>query len=172
MPKEKKSVLKIKAGATPATRPKKLEEGKALVEKETKKEEKMLTREQELFCQYYVTQEFFANGVKSYMEAFQVEPTPKGYESAKHGAYRLLQEVHICTRINNLLELSGLNDSFVDKQMEFMITQNADFWAKLTAMKMYNDLKNRVTKNIKHQGDKDNPLELKATITAVNFLDS
>jgi hypothetical protein len=111
-------------------------------------EERQLTQEQELFCQYYVAQEFFANGVKSYMEAYQVEPTPKGYESAKHGAYRLLQELHICTRINNLLELSGLNDNFVDKQMEFLITQNADFSAKVQAMKMYNDIKGRVVKKL------------------------
>jgi phage terminase small subunit len=146
MPKEKKAVLKIKSKATPANRPKKIEEVKALECKVS-----LLTKEQELFCQYYVTQEFFANGTRSYIEAYGCEDE-KGYANAKSGATRLLSNAHICSRINDLLDLSGLSDEFVDKQMAFLITQNSDLTNKLNAMKMYNDLRGRIVKKLEMTG--------------------
>ena len=165
MPKEKKAVLKIKSKAKPATRPKTIKEVEVLAadqkqEKVVLSQEntvvklKEITKEQELFCQYYCTQEFFANGVQSYAEAYQIDLTKKGaYKSALNCASRLLQDVGICWRINELLDLSGLSDEFVDKQMAFLITQNADLTNKLNAMKMYNDLRGRIVKKLEMTGN-------------------
>ena len=50
--------------------------------------------------------------------------------------------------IDYLLELRGLNDPFVDKQLELLITQNADFKSKLGAIKEYNVLKSRITNKV------------------------
>lgn len=101
-----------------------------------------LTNEQEEFCKIYSSsEEFFANGTKSYMQAYKM--TPDQYKSAMVNASKLLSDAKICQRINELLELRGLNDQFVDKQLEFLITQNADFKTKATAIKEYNKLKQR-----------------------------
>lgn len=114
-----------------------------------------LTPQQELFCRLYAgDKEFFANGTQAYMEAFDI-PQNK-YRSAMVCAHKLLRKVNILNRINEILELRGLNDAFVDKQLEFMVTQNADFKSKMVAIKEYNALKGRVTKKVDltSQGDK------------------
>lgn len=110
-----------------------------------------LTLKQKEFCQLYVSKEFFANGVQSYIEAFKVDTTKTGaYQSAKSNAYRLLTNDDLLLYINHLLELNGLNDEFVDKQLSFIITQNADFGSKLGAIKEYNKLKQRIVSKIDH----------------------
>lgn len=90
----------------------------------------------------YVSKEFFANGVQSYMEAYSLKPDK--YYSAKENASRLLTNVDILLYINHLMDLSGLNDEFVDKQITMLITQNADFGSKLGAIKEYNRLRQRI----------------------------
>ncbi len=106
-----------------------------------------LNPKQELFCQLYATdKEFFGNGTDAYMEAYGIEP--KKWKVAAVNASRLLTKANILKRINELLELKGLNDPYVDKQLELLITQNADFRSKLGAIKEYNSLKQRVTKKI------------------------
>jgi hypothetical protein len=106
-----------------------------------------LTLKQELFCQYYTgDQEMFANGTSSYIEAYDVDLTVKGaYMVAAAAASRLLKNVKVLTRINQLLDLRGLNDQFVDKQLEFLITQNAEMPTKIAAIREYNKLKKRVS---------------------------
>jgi hypothetical protein len=154
MPKEQIKTLRIKAKAKPATRVKSTKEVKELATKNPiNPKAKQLTREQELFCQYYVTQEFFANGLKSYAEAYGMDTSdPTSYRSAKESASRLLRNVDICQRINELLDMQGLSDQFVDKQMAFLITQNDDFSTKLQAMKMYNDMHNRIKSRLEVTG--------------------
>jgi hypothetical protein len=44
-----------------------------------------------------------------------------------------------------LLEESGLNDQWVDKQLAFVITQYADIPSKVAAIKEYNKMRNRIT---------------------------
>jgi terminase small subunit-like protein len=112
---------------------------------------KGLNPQQELFCQYFASdREFFGNGVQSYIEAYDVNVTHKGaYNAARVSAHRLLTNANILKRIDTLFEASGLNDTFVDKQIEKLIIQDADFSTKLSAIREYNALRNRITKNIR-----------------------
>ena len=117
---------------------------------------KDLTEQQELFCEFYATDtEFFGNGVKSYMKAYP----DSDYASARTGAYRLLTNAYILARINELLEDMALNDAFVDKQIAMLITQNADWSAKMAAIKEYNALKSRITKKIEVSTPDEEALE-------------
>ena len=107
---------------------------------------KKLNPKQELFCQLYSSdQEFFANGTQAYIEAYDIDVSKKGaYEAARVNASKQLTKANILNRINELLELRGLNDPFVDKQLEFLVTQNAELGTKLQAIKEYNKLKSRI----------------------------
>lgn len=110
-----------------------------------------LNPKQELFCQLFASdREFFGNGTQSYIEAYDIDVTKsKGaYASARTCAYRLLTNVDILDRINELLEEGILNDQFVDKQIAFLIAQNAELGTKLGAIREYNALKQRVTKKL------------------------
>lgn len=102
----------------------------------------------EKFCQLYTSQEFFGNGVHSYIEAYQIDMSKQGaYKSACANASRLLTKDKIIQRIDDLIIDGGLNDQYVDKQLLFLITQHADFKSKLGAIKEYNALKARTAKN-------------------------
>lgn len=109
-----------------------------------------LTEKQKKFCELYAThKEFFANGAQSYIEAYGLDINKKGtYNVAAVGAYDNLIKPNILTYINHLLELRGLNDTFVDKQLELLITQNADFPSKISAIREYNKLKSRIIKKV------------------------
>ena len=65
-------------------------------------------------------------------------------------ASRLLNNVKVYTRINTLLEEEWLNDEFADKQLLFVMSQQASIWAKLDAIKEYNKLKKRITEKVEH----------------------
>lgn len=116
-------------------------------------EKRKLNLKQELFCQLFASdKEFFGNGTQSYIEAYDIDITRKGaYDAARACAYDQLTKPHITARINELLESAVLNDAFVDKQLGFVIAQNAEFPSKIAAIKEYNKLKQRIvdiTKNI------------------------
>lgn len=109
-----------------------------------------LNPKQEQFCQLYATdREFFGNGVETYLEVYDIDKSkPNWYRSACAAASRLLSNVKVVNRIAELIEESGLNDVFVDKQLKFIITQHADFKSKLGAIHEYNSLKQRITKKL------------------------
>lgn len=112
---------------------------------ETKPKE--LNLKQVKFCELYASDvEFFGNGTQAYIEAYDIDITKsKGvYAAARSSAHNLLTNPNILTKINELLESATLNDEFVDKQIAFLITQNADFGAKMSAIKEYNQLKKRI----------------------------
>jgi phage terminase small subunit len=115
-------------------------------------EKPKLNPKQEFFCQLYASdRDFFANGVQSYAEAYDIDiRTKSGYATAKVNSSKLLTNANILARINEILELHGLNDVFVDKQLEFLITQNADLSTKVRAINEYNKLKSRITEKIDH----------------------
>lgn len=123
-----------------------------------------LNEPQKLFCKLYTSKEFFGNGVQSYCEAHNIDPTDwKKYNSAKTSAFDYLTNPNILSYINDLLDDAGLNDSFVDKQLLFTMTQNADLNAKMKAVAEYNKLKSRITEKseIKHTGDFDITFDIK-----------
>jgi hypothetical protein len=114
--------------------------------KEPEPEESELNEKQKLFCDLYVSKDFFANGVQAYIQAYNIDITKEGaYDAARANSSRLLTIDNIYNYINKLLDDAGLNDNFVDKQLLFMIQQQADFTAKLGAIKEYNKLKQRIT---------------------------
>jgi phage terminase small subunit len=107
---------------------------------------KELNERQKLFCKYYVSEEFFGNGVKAYCMAYGLDPMDiKDYGVAKSNAYEQLTKPHILSYINEQLDEAGLNDNFVDKQLLFALTQNADMSSKVKAIGEYNKLRQRIT---------------------------
>lgn len=112
--------------------------------------ERKLNPKQEKFCKLYATEtEFFGNGVESYIEAYDPKTTkPNWYKTAAAAASRMLKNVNILDRINELLDSEGFNDAHVDKQLLFLINQGAEFPSKLGAIKEYNKLKQRIVDRI------------------------
>lgn len=125
-----------------------------------KAEMPQLSEKEEYFCTLFASdRELFGNGVQSYIEAFEIEvvnkpdpdePTQKTYRQCQEHARTLLLNTVILKRINEIFEGRGLNDEFVDKQLEKVITQDADFNPKMKAIVEYNKLKKRTTTQIEH----------------------
>jgi phage terminase small subunit len=108
--------------------------------------EKELNEKQELFCKYFVSKDFYANGVESYAAAYGLDlSNPKNYNTAKVNASKLLTNTNISSYITQMLDDAGLNNNFVDKQLLFVISQHADLNAKMKAIEQYNKLKQRIT---------------------------
>jgi hypothetical protein len=96
------------------------------------------------FCELYASlEEFFENGRKSYLKVYGKDKK-MSYMTAMVNASQLLRKPKISEYINQLLEVRGLNDQFVDKQLEFLVTQHADFKTKLGAIHEYNQLKRHI----------------------------
>lgn len=116
---------------------------------------KKLNAQQKKFCELFASdREFFGNGTQSYIEAYNIDLSKKGaYLSAKANAYRLLTKDYILKYIDELFEARGLNDTFVDKQLEKLITQDAEFNVKIKAISEYNKLKGRITEKKEVKGD-------------------
>jgi hypothetical protein len=97
---------------------------------------------------YASEREFFGNGVQAYAKAYGIDLSTMGaYQSAKSAASRLLTNVNLLAYINELLEVV-LNEAHVDKQLAFLITQNADFSVKMAAIREFNALRKRITQKI------------------------
>jgi hypothetical protein len=106
-----------------------------------------LTLRQEKFCKLYALDtRFMGNWVSAYMEVYDIDTEKKWwYASACACASRLLSNAKVYCRINDLLEEQGLNDQFVDKQLLYVISQQSDITNKVSAIKEYNKLKQRIT---------------------------
>lgn len=111
-----------------------------------KNKSKKLPPKQELFCIYYATDKVhFGNGLQSYAKAYNIELVDnKSINKAKANAHRLLTKDYILNRIDKLLEMGGLNDQRVDKELLFLITQRNNLNVKLGAIKEYNSLRKRI----------------------------
>lgn len=121
-----------------------------------------LNPKQKAFCELFASdKEFFGNGVWSYIQAYGLDVNKKGaYNTAKVNAHKLLTNANILNYINNLFEARGLNDAFVDKQLEKLITQDAEYSTKIKAISEYNKLRGRITdkKDVTTNGESINPL--------------
>lgn len=113
-------------------------------------QKRQISLKQKAFCELFASdREFFGNGVQSYIEAFNIDINKKGaYNSAKARANKLLTKDYILVEINKIFEARGLNDAFVDKQLEKLITQDADFSSKIRAIQEYNKLKDRIANKL------------------------
>lgn len=131
---------------------------------------KDLNPKQELFCKLFATdREFFGNGTQAYIEAYDPPRKSKNwYVAARNSASDLLTKPYILDRINELLEEGGLNDVHVDKQLAFLITQNADMKTKISAIKEYNKLKSRILEKseVTHKFEEMTDEQLEAAIKA------
>ena len=109
-----------------------------------------LTPEQDLFCKYYATErDSFGNGLMSYAQAYDIDLTKRGAKKvAATCAWRLLMNVDVLERIRKYMELGGFNDETVDKELLFLVRQNAELPTKLGAIREYNQLQNRIQKKI------------------------
>lgn len=112
----------------------------------TYKAKKKLTKKQELFCRFYATDRgLFGNGTQAYAKAYNIDLSQKGKKSiAKASASRLLTYDYILDYINKMLDLGGLNDESVDKELHFLIKQCSNLNVKLGAIKEYNSLRKRI----------------------------
>lgn len=114
-----------------------------------------LTLKQERFCQEYVSKERFASGVESYAVSHGIDLTKPGkYNICGVEACKLLKNPKILTRIRELLDTNGLNDEAVDRELLFIILQNADMGAKARGIDIFNKLRNRIDNKLKveHSG--------------------
>jgi hypothetical protein len=107
---------------------------------------KKLKPEWELFCQYFVSSyETFGNATRSYAKAYNIDISDKSkYHSCRTQGYRLLAIESVLKRINELLTDLVMNDTTVDMQLAFLITQMTDYGAKVQAIREYNKLKQRI----------------------------
>ena len=126
--------------------------------------ERELNEKQELFCKNYVSKDFFGSGVESYAAAYGLDLTnQKDYNNAKVAASKLLTNSNILSRINEELDAAGLNDNFVDKQLLFAITQNADLSSKVRAIQEYNKLKQRIIEKLETKNNNKITVEYVST---------
>jgi len=116
---------------------------------------KKLNPNQRAFCEYYAGGgEYFGNGVWSYILAYKLEIPliaysslseiqKKSYDSAKQMASELLTNLYIKKRCNELLD-ALIRDDIVDRELAKVILQNNELPAKVSAIKEYNLLRNRI----------------------------
>lgn len=116
---------------------------------------KKLKPEWERFCQFFASDyETFGNATRSYAKAYNIDISSRSkYASCRTQGYRLLTNDDILKRINELLAELVMNDTTVDMQLSFLITQMGDYGAKIQAIKEYNKLKQRITDKIEVKTD-------------------
>lgn len=101
---------------------------------------------QEAFCQAYVNgeKELFGNGVRCYLEVYQVNRLkPNWYKVACSAASQLLSNIKVINRIRGLLEAGGFNDENIEKQHLFLVNQFTDLGTKMRAISDFYKLKGK-----------------------------
>lgn len=110
--------------------------------------EEELTIRQLKFIELYCW-DMMGNWVQAYLDVYDIDTSKTWwYKTACAWASRLLSNVKVYTKINQMLEESWLNDNFIDKQLFFLISQQSDLSNKLWAIREYNKLKNRITEKM------------------------
>ena len=116
-----------------------------------------LTQQQELFCRAYTSKgEHFNNATLAYAEAYSFDLpkdengkiiiSSKDYNTCSVSGSRLLLNDKITNRIRTLF-LEYLNDNEMDSRLAEIATKGKHT-DSIQALKIYNDLKNRITKHI------------------------
>ena len=120
-------------------------------------QEIILNPEQDIFCNVYTTPgETFCNGVKSYAVAYgyilplredgEIDTKSPEYLACKANGGRMMFNDKIRITIQNKL-LEQFNDKTVDARTSQILLSGRDS-DSLTAIKMYNELKQRITKKV------------------------
>jgi hypothetical protein len=116
-----------------------------------------LTPQQEQFVLNYTTQGiFYSNGVLSYANAYNytlpvkengdINTKSSEYTTCNVCACKLLQSANIQERLQEIY-LAMLNDKTMDARLSEIATKGKDT-DSIQALKIYNDLKQRITKKI------------------------
>lgn len=110
-----------------------------------------LNFQQERFCELYVSGgRFFRNATRSYIEAYGIKighDRKNGevtYESCRSSSSTLMSKPNILRRIEQILDDQGLTEEFVNRQLAFLIMQNANLPVKLAAIKEYDRSRGRI----------------------------
>lgn len=128
-----------------------------------------LTPKQEEFCELFAcgSKDFYGNGVQCYIEVYEPDTSkPNWYKTACQSAYQILSNIEVCKRINELLDAEGFNDENVDRQHLFLINQFSDYKTKMSAIKEYNELKQRIKRKLALEGPDGKPL----TVSVIEFV--
>lgn len=72
--------------------------------------------------------------------------TPIGKQRAYRTSAYLLRHEGVCTLLSVVLEVAGFNDSWVDRQLFYVVNQDFDLKAKLMGIELYMKLKQRLVK--------------------------
>ena len=105
-----------------------------------------LSPRREKFCQLYTSndRELFGNGVQSYIEAYSPDTSkPNWYKTACACSSRMLSNVNVIEKINELLVQQGFNDENVEKQHLFLLNPHDDKGIKMRAVDSYYKLKGK-----------------------------
>ena len=82
---------------------------------------KELNERQKLFCKYYVSEEFFGNGVRAYCMAYGLDFTDiKEYNGAKVSACELLKIDKVKNYIESLINSSQKHIDIIDSDLLFL----------------------------------------------------
>lgn len=119
--------------------------------------DELLNEQQLAFCDYYTTLgETYAHGLKSYAMAYnfdipvrddgKLDYKSSEYRTCQANASRLLLNPKVRERIQDILN-SRLNDKNVDARLATIVENGKDS-DSVQAIRIYNDLRNRITKRI------------------------
>lgn len=127
-----------------------------------------LNVQQKMFCDLYMSKEYFGSGVHAYAKAYGKDLTiGNQYNAAKVEACKLLKHHKVKEYMKSLLNDMGFNDDNVNRHLLFVIEQNAELSPKVQGMKLYYQLKDQISpdnqvnitmnlNNNKDELDKDN----------------
>ena len=104
-----------------------------------------ITPKQELFCKMYVSDECFGNATRAYAMAYNKDlDNKKEYLLSKNEWCVNLTKPYLLARINELLDNAGLNKQFADTQLLFVMKQHIDLSNKMSAIKEFNRIQERL----------------------------
>lgn len=117
--------------------------------KELLKKGKPLSLREKLFCDFYLSDEYFGNGERALRAFYEAQgkkiPSKRGLRTM---ASRMLTKDNVIYYINKKIERLKINNKIVDSQLAFLIFQMEDKKVKLGALHEYNTLHGRIIKRI------------------------
>lgn len=128
-----------------------------LTKKQRKKLKSLLKRKlnekQQSFCEEYILGEYSGNLSRSYLKAYGYEEEEYGLANASNSASNLFKREYIRKYTQILLYEAGFNIDAVDSQLHQLIYQEDDKRIKLEAIKEWNRLHKRISKQLNVSGD-------------------